>query len=149
MDKMCGRSPCCAEQPPLPCSHCRFTFPSALCQGMVLAGNQPQAPAAAKPLPSVSSFTHQKFQRSAGYCSAWEALKMWLRTGTCIVFLLEKQKARLQGAVTSQEISALSTQMEPKGKKVVLELKFLIQEAKKPTCSSWGKPKKAPNTHIY
>lgn len=44
-----------------------------------------------------------------GYCSAWEALKMWLRTGTCIVFLLEKQKARLQGAVTSQEISALST----------------------------------------
>lgn len=32
------------------------------------------------------------------------------------LFLLEKQKARLQGAVTSQEISALSTKMEPKEK---------------------------------
>lgn len=74
-----GRSPCCADQPSLPCSH---MLPSALFKGMVPAGNQPQAPAAAKPLPSASFFTHQKFQQSAGNCSAWEALKMWLRTGT-------------------------------------------------------------------
>lgn len=36
------------------------------------------------------------------------------------VFLLEKQETRLQGAVTSQESSAMSTKMEPKEKKTVL-----------------------------
>lgn len=58
----------------------------ALCtiRGMVPAGNQTQAPAVAKPLPSASSFTHQKIQQSPGNQSAWEALKIWLRAGTCI-----------------------------------------------------------------
>lgn len=80
---------------------------------MVSAGNQTQASAVAKPLPSASSFTHQKLQQSPGNCSAREALKVQLRTRNCIAnsFPGGKAGARLLGAVTSQEISALSTKM--------------------------------------
>lgn len=67
-------------------------------RGMVSAGNQTQAPAAAKPLPSASSFTHQELQQSAGDHSAREALKIWLRTGTCISNSFPSGKAGGQAA---------------------------------------------------
>lgn len=94
-----GRRPRCADPPSLPDSRCSFTFPSALSNQRDGAGWKPnQAPAAAKPLPSASSFTHQKLQQSPGNHSAWEALKIWLRTGTCISNSFPAGKAGGQAA---------------------------------------------------
>lgn len=67
-------------------------------------------------------FTHPKFQQSAGYCSAWEALKMWLRTGTCISFSFSAGKAGGQAVRSCNKPRDLCYvhQDVAKGKKMVL-----------------------------
>lgn len=97
-------------------------------------------------------FTHPKFQQSAGYCSAWEALKMWLRTGTCISISFSVGKAGGQAVRSCNKPTDLCYvhQDVSKGKKKwCWEPKFLIHAPTKPTCSSWGNNKRSPNTHIY
>lgn len=110
---------------------------------MVLPGNQPQAPAAAKPLPSAGSFTHGKFQQSAGYCSAWEALKMWLRTGTCISNSFSVGKAGVQTVRSCNKPRDLCYVLQDiaSGKKMVLAA-GISDPCSYKACSVWRKKQK-------
>lgn len=79
---------------------------------MVPDGNQTQPFAAARPLPSACSFMHQKLQQSPGNCFAGQTSKYG--SGTFIsfpVFQLGKHEARLLGAITNQEICAMTIKM--------------------------------------